>query len=232
MKRISKDVIRLTVITCMTILLSGAGLLRAQTGTASPAATEPTINRDATLQRAAHLREEAAAHREMEKEFTAGRAASWRERRWNARVVELCRQYAADAETAAAAYEMLAAQDSGSLSKEPMKATEHAIAAPPSTAAEYEARAAEYKLRAAEFRADADRHAAMIPVNPINIQPYRGGGLPQRPVTFESPRGRDFREHCIEIVRRSNDLARDAEDFAKHYALRARQLAARNEKLR
>jgi|GEM_PF-3039092 len=226
MKRISKDVIRLTVITCMTMLLSGAGLLRAQTDAASPAAPE-TIDRNATLQRAAHLHEEAAAHREMEKEFTAERAASWRERRWNARVIELCRQYAADAETAATAYEVLAAQDSGSpASKEPMKATEHAIAAPPSTAAEYEARAADYKLRAAEFRADADRHAAMIPVNPINVQPYRGGGLPQRPVTFESPRGRDFREHCIEIIRRSADLARDSEDFAKHYALRARQLAA------
>jgi len=227
MKRISKDVIRLTGITCITILLLGEGVLRAQTGAAGFAAPEQTIDRNATAQRASHLREEAAAHREMEKEFRAGRIASWREKRWNARVVELCRQYAADAETAAAAYEVLAAHDSGTLvSKEPMKATEHAIGAPPSTAAEYAARSAEYKFRAAEFRADADRHAAMIPINPINVQPYRGGGLPQRPVTFESSWSRDWREHCIEIVRRSNDLARDAEDFAKHYALRARQLAA------
>jgi hypothetical protein len=226
MKRISRNVIRFAVIASVTTLLSGAGLLFAQTEPAHLAAQERAIDRDATLQRAAHLRAEAAAHREMAKEFTAQRAATRRERRWNARVVELCRQYAADAETAAAAYEALATQGSGSpVSKEPMNAAEHAIAAPPSTAAEYEARAAEYTARAAEYRADADRHAAMIRRDPINVQPYRGNALPQRPVMFESPRARDMREHCIEIVRQSTDLARDADDFAKHYALRARQLA-------
>lgn len=227
MKRISGKVIRSTVIVFVTMLMSSAGLLLAQTEPASAAAPEQIIDRDAALQHAVHLRAEAAAHREMEKEFAAQRAASRRERRWNARVVELCRLYAADAEAAATAYEALAAQGSVSpVSKEPMNAAEHAIVAPPSTAAEYEARAAEYKLRATEYRADADRHAAMIPINPINVQPYRGSGLPQRPVTFESPRARDMREHCNEIVTRSIDLARDADDFAKHYALRARQLAS------
>lgn len=227
MKRISRKVIRFTVTACVATLLYGAGLMFAQTERAPLAAPAQTIDRDAALQHAAHLRAEAAAHRDMAKEFAAQRTASRRERHWNARVVELCRQYATDAETAAAAYEALAAQDSGSpVSKEPMTAAEHAIAAPPSTAAEYEARAAEYTLRAAEYRADADRHAAMIQRDPINVQPYRGSGLPQRPVTFESPRARDMREHCIEIVRQSTGLARDADDFAKHYALRARQLAS------
>lgn len=224
MRRMPQDVIRFTMIACVTTLLLGVGLLFAQIEPPPPAQEQAT-DRDAALQRASHLRAEAAAHREMAKEFTAHRAASRGERRWNARVIELCRQYAADAETAAAVYEALAAQDSGSpVSKQPMNAAEHSITAPPSTAAEYEARATEYTARAAEYRAEADRHAAMIRRDPINVQPNRGAS-PPRPVIFESPRARDMREHCIEIVRQSTDLARDADDIAKHYALRARQLA-------
>ena len=221
-----RKVITVTGIAGITALLSCVAPLRAQTEPANPALPQQAIDRDAALQHGARLRAEAVAHREMANEVAGRRGGSRRERRWNGRVVELCRQYATDAEAAATAYEALAAQASKveGVNRQ-MSPGEHAIVSPPSTAEEYKARATEYEQRAAEFRADADRHAAMVPANPINVQTNPGGSLPQRPVVFQSPREQDMRAHCIEIVRRSTDLARDAEEFAKHYALRGQQLA-------
>ena len=219
-----RKVITVVGIVGITALLSSMAPLQAQTEPASLALPQQAIDRDAMMQHGARLRAEAAAHREMANEFAGRRGRSRRERHWNARVVELCRQYATDAEPAASAYEALAAQASRVEDRQ-MVPVEHALISPPSTAEEYKVRAAEYEQRAAEFRVDADRHEAMVPASPINVQTNAGGSLPQRPVFFQSSRERDMREHCIEIVRRSINLARDAEEFAKHYALRAQELA-------
>lgn len=190
-------------------------------------AARTSIHADTALQKAGRLRAEARAHREMENHFRNLRAVSPRDRYWNTSVVRLCREYARDAEAAAAAYEALVVRPASTESTEgDTRPTEQAIEAPPSTAHEYRARSVEYEARAADFRADADRHAAMIDRTPLtpSTQPYREGLPPQRPVVFESAAIRDMRDHCIEIVRRSNALAREADEIAKHYALRAKQL--------
>ena len=212
------------------VCIAVAAPLGAQT--VDPVVTEErTLDRESAMQRASELHAEAAAHEAMSRHFTSTALRSRRERRWNARVVELCREYAADAEKAAAAYEKLA-EDLRSDEETARVATgiEPAISAPPVTAGEYRTRAADYEQRAASFRADAETHAAMqagiAPV--LNGQQQDDPSRPEarRVAPFQRPHDRAMREHCEVIIQQSLDLARRAEDMAKHYMLRARQLSA------
>ena len=188
---------------------------------------QPTIiNPEEARQRAAQLRVEASAHQEMERQLAAQTGGSRRERRWRKTMIELCRQYTASATRAAEAYDRVAAAESASSQTEVRQHT-----ALPVTAAEYDARAAEYEARAESLRADADRHLSMLrSTRDADLQqPYyggRGAGQRRSGAWFETPKERAAREHCETIVQENLDLARDADNIARHYRLRARQLEA------
>jgi hypothetical protein len=187
---------------------------------------QPTIiNPDEARQRAAQLRLEASAHQEMERQLAAQSGGSRRDRRWRKTMVGLCHDYSAAAMRAAEAYERVAAIESTSSRTELQQHTSL-----PVTAAEYDARAAEYEARAESLRADADRHLSMLRSSRERDlqQPYYGGnaGQRRRGGWLESPKERVAREHCEDVVQQNFELARDADDIAKHYRLRARQLEA------
>ena len=175
------------------------------------------------LQRAAQLRSEALAHREMEREVAAQTGGSRRDRKWRKTMVALCRDYAMAASRAAEEYERAAAPDSVT---SPGELRPHAML--PVTATEYDARAAEYEAQAEWLRVDADRHLAMLrSARERDRQPYYGAGpRGQRPggVWFQSPKERAQRERCEAAVQQNLDLAREADNMAKHLRLRARQL--------
>lgn len=187
-----------------------------------PAAIQP----EEALQRAAQLRLEASAHQEMERQLAAQTGGSRRDRRWRKTMTALCHEYRAAATRAAEAYERAAAPESSSSSAELRPHTTL-----PVTAAEYDARASEYQAQAESLRADADQHLSMLRssrTDPLQ-QPYydngRGVGQRRGGGWFETPKERAAREHCEDIVQQNLDLAREADNIAKHYRLRARQLA-------
>lgn len=179
------------------------------------------------LKRAAQLRVEAAAHREMEREVAAQTGGSRRDRKWRKTMVTLCGDYSAAATRAAEAYERAAVPESVT---SPGELRPHAML--PATAAEYDARAAAYESQAASLRADADRHQSMLrsSSNDSLQQPYydnsRGAGQRRRGGWFEAPKERAAREQCEDLVQQNLDLARDADNIAKHFRLRARQIEA------
>ena len=189
------------------------------------AADEPVtaIQPEEAFRRAAQLRIEAAAHQEMEREVAAQTGGSRRDRKWRKTMVALCREYAVAASRAAEEYERAAAPDSVT---SPGELRPHAML--PVTVAEYDARAAEYEAQAEWLRADADRHLAMLrSARERDRQPYYGAGpRGQRPggVWFQSPKERAQRERCEAAVQQNLDLAREADNMAKHLRLRARQL--------
>jgi hypothetical protein len=182
------------------------------------------IQPDEALRRAAQLRIEAFAHQEMEREVAAQTGGTRRDRRWRKTMVALCREYAAAASRASAAYEMAAAPDAVT---SPEELRPHAML--PVTAAEYAARASAYEAQAESLRADADRHLSMMRSSRTDLQePLYGSGrsVGQRRSGgwFEAPKERSAREHCENVVQQSLALARDADNIAKHFRLRARQL--------
>ena len=188
-----------------------------------PAAIQP----EEALQRAAQLRLEASAHQQMEHQLAAQTGGSRRDRRWRKTMIELCHEYTTAATRAAEAYERAAAPESAS----PAKPQPHTTL--PVTAAEYDARASEYEEQAESLRADADRHMSMLRSSrndSLEQQPYydssRGAGQRRSSGWFEAPKERTAREHCEEVVQQNLDLARDADNIAKHFRLRARQLEA------
>jgi hypothetical protein len=177
------------------------------------------------LLRAAQLRTEAIAHQDMASEVAAQTGGSRRDRKWRKTMVALCREYAAAANRGAEEYERAAGLDSA-----PSSAQLRPHAMLPVTAAEYDARAADYEAQAAWLRADADTHLSMLRSSrERDRQPYYGPGpRGQRPggVWFQSPRERAQRESCEAAVQQSLELAREADNMAKHFRLRARQLEA------
>ena len=182
------------------------------------------IQPDEALRRAAQLRIEAFAHQEMEREVAAQTGGTRRDRRWRKTMVALCREYAAAASRASEAYEMAAAPDSVT---SPGELRPHAML--PVTAAEYAARASDYEVQAESLRADADRHLSMMRSSRTDLQePLYGSGrsVGQRRSGgwFQAPKERSAREHCENVVQQSLALARDADNIAKHFRLRARQL--------
>lgn len=188
-----------------------------------PAAIQP----EEALQRAAQLRLEASAHQEMEHQIAAQSGGSRRDRRWRKTMIALCHEYTAAATRAAEAYERAAAPESATSSAE---LRPHITL--PVTAAEYDARGAEYEAQAESLRVDADRHLSMLRSSRIDSlqQPYydsgRGVGQRRGGGWFETPKERAAREHCEDVVQQNLDLARDADNIAKHFRLRARQLEA------
>ena len=190
---------------------------------------EPTaaIRPEEALQRAAQLRLEANAHQEMERQLAAQTGGSRRDRRWRKTMIELCHEYTTAATRAAEAYERAAAPESASSSTELRPHTTL-----PVTAAQYDARASEYEAQAESLRADADRHLSMLRSSRSDYlqQPYygsgRGVGQRRSGGWFETPKERAAREHCEDVVQQNLDLARDADNIAKHFRLRARQLEA------
>ena len=186
-----------------------------------PAAIRP----EEALQRAAQLRLEASAHQEMERQLAAQTGGSRRDRRWRKTTIALCHEYTAAATRAAEAYERAAAPESSS---SPAELRPHTTL--PVTAAEYDARASEYEAQAESLRADADRHLSMLrwTRNADLQQQYGTGGPGQRRngTWIETPQQRAAREHCQDIAQQNLDLARDADNIAKHFRLRARQLEA------
>ena len=186
----------------------------------------PVIQPDDALRHAAQLHAEAIAHQEMERQLAAQTGGSRRERRWRKTMIALCREYSATADRAAETYERAAAADAASASVEL-----HAHATLPVTAAEYDATAAQYEAQAESLRADADRHISMLRWSrnvDLQQQYYGTGGPGQRRTStwIETPRERAAREHCQDIAQQNFELARDADNIAKHYRLRARQLEA------
>ena len=185
------------------------------------------IQPEEARQRAAQLRLEANAHQEMERQLSAQTGGSRRDRRWRKTMVALCREYTASATRAAEAYDRVAETES-TVSQTDVR--QHTSL--PVTAAEYDTRAAEYEARAESLRTDADRHLSMLRSSRERDlqQPYYGsaGGVGQRRRGgwLESPKERVAREHCEDIVQQNFELARDADNIAKHYRLRARQLEA------
>lgn len=183
------------------------------------------IQPDEALRRAAQLRSEAFAHQEMEREVAAQTGGSRRDRKWRKTMMALCRQYAVAASRAAEEYERAAAPDSVA---SPGDVRTHAML--PVTAAEYDSRAAEYEAHASWLRADADRHLSMLRSSrERDRQPSYGVGPGgQRPggVWFQSPKERAQRERCEAAVQQNFELAREADNMAKHFRLRARQLEA------
>lgn len=183
----------------------------------------PAIQPEEALQRAAQLRFEASAHQEMERQLVAQTGGSRRDRRWRKTMIGLCHEYTAAATRAAEAYERAAAPESSSSSAE---LRPHTLL--PVTAAEYDARAFEYEAQAESLRADADQHLSMLRSSRADLQePYYSSGRgvgQQRGGWFETPRERAAREHCEDVVQQNLDLARDADNMAKHLRLRARQL--------
>ena len=207
----------LMIITLFTVVFTAGGL----------AADEQTtvIQPEEALQRAAQLRTEAVAHREMEREVAAQTGGSRRDRKWRKTMVTLCRDYSVAASRAAEAYERAAAADPTTSAAE---LRPHTML--PVTAAEYDARAAQYEAQAESLRADADRHLSMLhSARERDRQPYYGAGpRGQRPggVWFQSPKERAQRERCEAVVQQNLELAREADNMAKHFRLRARQLEA------
>lgn len=202
--------------------------LLATLGTSAFAQDEqtPAIQPEDALRHAAQLRAEASAHQEMERQLAAQTGGSRRERRWRKTMIALCREYSATADRTAQAYERAAAADTASAS---MELRVHATL--PVTAAEYDATAAQYDAQAETLRADADRHLSMLrwSRNADLQQPYYGTGGPGQRRTgtwIETPQQRAAREHCQNIAQMNFELARDADNIAKHYRLRARQLEA------
>ena len=187
----------------------------------------PAIQPEEALQRAAQLRLEASEHQEMERQLAAQTGGFRRDRRWRKTMIALCHEYTTAATRAAEAYERAAAPESASSSTE---LGPHTML--PVTAAEYDARAAEYEAQAESLRADADRHLSMLRSSRSDSlqQPYydSGRGVGQRRTGgwFETPKERTAREHCEDVVQQNLDLARDADNIAKHFRLRARQLEA------
>ena len=185
------------------------------------------IRPEEALQRAAQLRREASAHQEMERQLAAQTGGSRRDRRWRKTMIALCHEYTTAATRAAEAYERAAAPESPS----PAELQPHTTL--PVTVAEYDARASEYEAQAESLRADADRHLSMLRSSRTNSlqEPYydsgRGVGQRRSGGWFETPKERTAREHCEDVVQQNLDLARDADDIAKHSRLRARQLEAR-----
>lgn len=182
------------------------------------------IQPDEALRRAAQLRIEAFAHQEMEREVAAQTGGTRRDRRWRKTMVALCREYAAAASRASGAYEVAAAPDAVT---SPGELRPHAML--PVTAAEYAARASDYEVQAESPRADADRHISMMRSSLTEFQdPVYGSGrsVGQRRSGgwFQAPKERSAREHCENVVQQSLALARDADNIAKHFRLRARQL--------
>ena len=198
----------------LAIVITGGALAGAQTPNV-PARTDAS-------QRASQLRAEADAHREMKEQLAVMKGGSRRERRWRARMIDLCGLYITDALRTAAAYEQM------SVELAPSNPNAALIdAAPPVTAAEYDERATEYETRSTWLRKEADRHLSMLQSSRSdNVQPRSGGGLNGRVSSgfYESPRERIAREQHQDAVEQNLDLARDAEEIAKHYRLRARQL--------
>jgi len=187
----------------------------------------PAIKPEEAKQRAAQLRAEATAHQGMERQLAAQTGGSRRDRRWRRNMIELCRQYTEAATRAAEAYERAVAAEAEEPSAELV-----AHASLPATAAEYNERAAEYQARAESLRADADQHLAMLRWSrnaDLPQQPYSdtGGTGQRRTATWiDTPQRRAAREHCQEIARHGFELAIDADNIARHYRLRARQLEA------
>lgn len=185
----------------------------------------PAIQPAEASQRAAQLRLEALAHREMEREAAAQTGGTRRDRKWRKTMIALCRDYSAAASRAADAYERAAAPDSVT---SPGELRPHAML--PVTVAEYDARAGQYEAQAESLRADADRHLSMLhSARERDRQPYYGAGpRGQRPggVWFQSPKERAQRERCEAVVQQNLELAREADNMAKHFRLRARQLEA------
>jgi hypothetical protein len=207
----------LMITTFFTVAFTAAALAPAEL----PAAIQP----EEALQRAAQLRIEAVAHQEMEREVAAQTGGSRRDRRWRKTMVALCREYAVAASRASEAYEMAAASDAVT---SPAELRAHTML--PVTAAEYAARASDYEAQAESLRADADRHLSMLRSSRTDslqesvygsgrgVGQRRGGGW------FEAPKERSAREHCENVVQQNLALARDADNIAKHFRLRARQL--------
>lgn len=164
--------------------------------------------------RAAQLRAEAAAHERMAAELESLETRSWRDRRWRRVAIRLCHQYAEQANRAANA-------DTG-----PMPLSLLDGERLPVTAAEYEVRASQYAAQARELRTEADRQIALTRDAVADSTQRRGAGLRQRGGFFMSPQERASRERSREIVERTLDLARTADDIARHYRARARQLQA------
>lgn len=206
----------LMITTFFTVAFTAAAL--------APAGLPAAIQPEEALQRAAQLRIEAVAHQEMEREVAAQTGGTRRDRRWRKTMVALCREYAAAASRASEAYEMAAAQDAVT---SPGELRPHAML--PVTAAEYAARASDYEAQAESLRADADRHVSMMRSSRTDLQePVYGSGrsVGQRRSGgwFQAPKERSAREHCENVVQQSLELARDADNIAKHFRLRARQL--------
>lgn len=208
---------RFTTIAVVALLLATSAFALDE----APAIIQPEQAR----QRAAQLRLEADAHQEMERQLAAQTGGSRRDRRWRKTMIGLCGEYSAAATRAAEAYEHVAATESSSSHTE---LRQHISL--PVTATEYEARAAEYEARAESLRGDADRHLSMLRSSrePDLQQPCSGGNAGQRRRSgwFESPKERVAREHCEDVVQQNFELARHADDIAKHYRLQARQLEA------
>ncbi len=196
-------------------------------GAFAQAGLSAAIQPEDALQRAAQLRIEAIAHREMEREVAAQTGGSRRDRRWRKTMVALCREYAVAASRAAEAYESAAAPDSVT---SPAELRPHTML--PVTTAEYDLRAAQYEEQAESLRADADRHLAMLRSSREGDlqQPYYGNsrsvGQRRSGGWFVTPRERAARGRCEEVVQQNLNLARDADNIAKHFRLRARQLEA------
>ena len=174
------------------------------------------------LQRASRLRAEAAVHRDMAQQLGTTKGGSRGERRWRKRMVELCNLYVADALRTAAAYEQMSSDSS------PSDPNGTVIdPALPVTADEYDERAKEYDARATWLRHEADRHLSMLQsARTYNLQPSTGGGLTGRTSSafYETPRERIAREQHLDTVQQNLDLARDADEIAKHYRFRAQQM--------
>ncbi|SRR5581483_1625489 len=183
------------------------------------------------LQRATQLRAEAGAHEDMARQYAAMSGGSRRDRRWRRTMIELCHEYMEAATRAAEAYERAAAPWTSASTSEEGSETPPLHATVPVTAAEYDARAFDYEQEAARLRSDADRHLAMLRSSraPYTQQPQYGGvGTPpgRGGTWIETARARSAREHCQDAVENDLELARRADDMAKHYRLRAQQLRA------
>ena len=207
----------LMITTFFTVAFTAAALAPAEL----PAAIQP----EEALQRAAQLRIEAVAHQEMEREVAAQTGCTRRDRRWRKTMIALCREYAVAASRASEAYEMAAASDSMT---SPAELRAHTML--PVTAAEYAARASDYEAQAESLRADADRHLSMLrssrtdPLQESNSGSGRSVGQRRGGGWLEGPKERSVREHCENVVQQNLDLARDADNIAKHFRIRARQL--------
>ena len=164
--------------------------------------------------RAAQLMTEAAAHERMAAELQSLDARSWRDRRWRRVAIRLCHDYAARARRASATYDPAT----------PLPTTSGDDGLPV-TAAEYEWRASEYSAQAKALRAEADRTLTMIREGFFDAAQSSGSGPRQRGGLFVSAKERALKDRARAIADRNLLLAKAADDMAKHYRVRARQLA-------